>query len=421
MKETTFKIIFLLFCATITSCNGVQSIATSPVPSFDVQVQTPTTTRSPIPSASVPTVTPITATPTRNLDELTPTPSQSPISQIEQRCITTTRSSVMEVMTEGTIFLARYQRPVGGFANLMILNSQDKFRLLNLPEFYGWWAVSPDNRWLTYWDGHNLNIVSSEEVIEASHPFNDRWFGIQRWLDSRRIVINHTLQTPIGLDVFNPFENEVLTLEPGFKDFWKYDFESSGWRVWKLVYDPTLTRVAYIRDANGPEFVLYDLKKDRILWQLKRGSIGLNDPPEWSADGKQLEVIASNDPEDNFKRFQLFTLNFDGTPTQWVDIPSDITFSSNTGAKWSPDNQSIAFYGKSLYVLDMKNHQLVDYCIPPNPDKGTGYIVWAPDSTQLIYIRAEMPGLLVDLKKGFAVSITDDPLTTALGWLKNDH
>lgn len=322
-----------------------------------------------------------------------------------------------EFLSDEILVLARYQRPVGGFWDMMIMKPHDSPRLLKLPVIYGSGTVSPDHRWIYYrGEDKQLHVISSSGEIHTSQPVKDYWFGSLGWLDNHRIVFLRTKQKPIGLDIFDPFTGELQTVEPDFKDFWFYDFEASGWRVWKLVVDPTLTRVGYMRDANGPVFTLVDLENNTTLWEWDRGSIGLGDPPVWSPDGKQLAVIASGDPQDNISRFQIFTVDPQGHATQWVDIPSSIAFDKK-GTQWSPDGRYIAFYGKSLYVLDLKKRQLVDFCIQPNPGDSTGSITWSPNSKKLIYQRYQMPGLLVDIEKGIAAMVSDDPQIFTLGWL----
>jgi hypothetical protein len=350
----------------------------------------------------------------------TPVPQSSllPIRVIEQHCAVEKELPASDFISEGVIFLEKYQSVIGGIANLMMLRSKEKETFLNIPEVYGLAGISNDKRWLAYWDSENLNIISSKGNVQIAHHFNHQWFGSYGWLDDRRIVFAHAKRKPVGVDIFDPFENKIQTVEPGFKDIYDYDFESSGWRVWKLVVDPTLTRAAYMRDAGGPEFVIWDLARDKEIWHLKRASIGLNDPPEWSSDGKRLEVIVANEPEEKFERFHLYTIDQNGLPTEWVDVPTAITF-GQSGAQWSPDGRYIAFHGESLYVLDMEKQKLIDYCLPPNPNyQGYGEIIWSPNSKQLIYQRYEMPGLIVDLDQDITVPLSDDPLIEAVGWLE---
>jgi hypothetical protein len=418
MKTLFFTIFFLsLF---LVSCSGENATAKNPVPSRVALQSTPTPSSIELHTqTNVNDLTPVSTITITKSVSLTPVPSKLPIRSVEKRCAAISKVPASEIISNGIVVLAKYQRPVGGTANLMVLKPRNNLSPLNLPEYGGGSAVSPDKRWLSYWSGEKLIVISSDGTTQVTYPMNNQWLGTQGWLDTSRIVFVRGGQTPIGLDIFAPFENKLQPLVPNFTDFWKYDFESSGWHVWKLVYDPTLTRVAYIRDNEGPEFVLFDLEKGSALWQLKRGSIGLDDPPKWSSNGKLLEVIASGDPEDKFNRFQLFTINYDGNAIQWVDFPNDIAFGSR-GAQWSPDNRYIAFHGKSLYILDMVNRKLIDYCIPPNPDQqDLGDIVWSPDSKQLIYQRDEMPGLLIDLERNITASISNDAQTVVVGWLKD--
>lgn len=309
---------------------------------------------------------------------------------------------------------------------MMILTAEDKSLrpLLDLPGYYGSGKVSPDNKHFAYWDSKDLVILLPDGSIQFIQAWNDRWRSIQGWLDNQQIIFTHWKETQISLDLYNPFNNQTQILSPQLSDIHRFSFESSGWPIWKLVYNSDLTRLVYMRDHGGiisPELVLNDLTTNETLWELARSSPGIKHMPVWSPNGEELAVAASDDPEDNFKRFQLFLITQNGKAQQWIDIKADLGF-GNDQLVWSPDNKYLAFFGHTLYILDITKRRVIDFCIPYTQSDNTinfdaDRIIWSPDNKKVIFQREDAPAVLIDLLNDIAFPLGTDPSIKPVGWL----
>ncbi len=188
---------------------------------------------------------------------------------------------------------------------------------------------------------------------------------------------------------------------------------------WKVVYDSTLTRLAYMRD-DGPTFVLWDLQNNQAIWTLKKYSVK-STPPMWSPDEMQLAVVAMNQPEDNWDRLELFLVTRDGQAQKWVDLQGYHPTTGQGTLRWSPNGRYIAFwewsYKAPILILDTIKKQLLDYCIIGAA--GYGDFVWSPDSTQVTVTRYEAPSIVIDVEKGIASQITQDWHFRPVGWMVN--
>jgi WD40 repeat protein len=321
-------------------------------------------------------------------------------------------------------------------SQLMGLTSQSREPqiLPDLPKSDSNGAVSPNGKWLAYSGDMILYILSSDGKIEASLPRNAQWRRFQGWLDNERIVFDRGERIPVAVNVVNPFTGEDQYMMPRFKDFYTYTFEDSGWFTWKLVYDPTLTRVAYMRDngesqGKSPSLVLVDLENNQTLWELERYSPGEWLMPTWSPDGSQMAAYAADDPQDDYKRFQLFTVDRMGQATQWIDVrKAGIVGGIGTEMKWSPDGRYLAFFGgeRGIYILDMLEHRVLDYCLPYSTYSGavesqaTDVILWSPDSKQVLYQRYDAPAVVIDLESNRAAQLVENASIRPIGWLKSE-
>lgn len=189
-----------------------------------------------------------------------------------------------------------------------------------------------------------------------------------------------------------------------------------------MVYDPTLTRVAYTAGKEPDlSLVLWDLESKRELWRLTKHSTVFIQP-EWSPDGTHLAAVALNDYEDNWDRFELYLVSRDGQATQWIDLRGYYVNSSVT-LKWSPDGRYVAIVpvgsAKTVLILDIASQQLVDYCISANAfaDGYQAQIVWSPDSTQVIVPNQDTSAIVIDLKRKSAAYIVQDKDYKPVGWL----
>jgi hypothetical protein len=354
----------------------------------------------------------------------TMTPILLPLTSFEQHCITIEDTLPADFLTAGWIVVDKEEL---NYSELMRFTSKggEPQPLPGLPK-NGSSEISPNGNWLAYYSGdRELYILSSNAKIVASYPMNDQWNRIQNWLGNDRIDFSRIEWMPVAVDIFNPFTGEDRYLTPAFIDIYQYSFEKSGpFRVhtWKLVYDPTLTRVAYMRDNgewNNPSLVLIDLENNKTLWELSRPSPGEWHMPGWSPDGSLLAAYALNDEVDNDRRFQLFTIDREGNAVQWIDMRTDEI--KGNDIRWSPDSRYLAFFGNSIYILDIQERRVFDYCLPVKLDlpiyQPIEIFFWSPDSTQGILQPYGAPAVAIDLESGRAIQLLTDPNLHVVGWM----
>ncbi len=321
---------------------------------------------------SVPTakqITPsLTNLPTqRPSSTLTSTLPALPLHEFERRCPEMMDSLPVGFLTEGILFLREYQDI--NF-NDVILTSQDE-HLQPSPypqnEVYG---ISPDGEWIIFTQKGDLKVQSYDGKKQFTYHRKDEWDGIQAWLNPDQLVIKYQTKSD-AVDVLDLMTGKIEVISLGFTDRYIYDREMLGWPVWKLVPDPSLTRVAYMRDYGNGEFppglVLVDLEKSLTLWELKRFSPGDRHIPVWSPDGEWMAVATDDSgPDDNAFHSEIYTVNRDGQAVHWLDVKSENDGLFGNELRWSPDGRYMAIYGESLYLIDTLTKQAFDLCIPVN-------------------------------------------------------
>ena len=164
-------------------------------------------------------------------------------------------------------------------------------------------------------------------------------------------------------------------------------------------------------------FVLWDLQTNRELWSLNKNSV-IHTEPAWSPDGKWLAVVAMDDAEDNFDRFQLFLVDRDGrVAQQWIDLRGGKGIGAGE-LKWSPDGRYLALGGNPLTVLDTSTRQLVDYCIHFTMDfLYYNYLYWSPNSKQLVFHPYEKPVTVIDVERNLSSQVVENVIWNPIGWL----
>lgn len=375
-----------------------------------------TVTYSPTASAtatSVPSSTPLPLTET-------PTPVTLPLRTFTKRCLNVEHATTKGFLSEGTIFLRNFDSD----EILLLTSSDEEPRLLTgVPEGTPD-GVSQNWAWMFYGDSV---IASNGELVTTPHR-NNQWGNLQSWLDSERIIFQGPTRKSEMLYIYNPFTQQEQIFAPKITDRYQYSRELSGWPVWKFVPDPTLTRMAYVRDGQHllPELVLMDLENGKTLWTLDRVSPGERHIPVWSPDGSQLAVISDDyQSVSEAYRWEVFTVNREGESTHWTDIhvkPEGLYWLLGEQVAWSPDGRYIAFYSESLYILDTVSRQAVDYCIPYIAQTGNFMnvrrtIIWSPDSRQMIFQPGTYQAVVIDIENDRAIQLGDDIALEPLGWI----
>lgn len=370
--------------------------------------------------------------PTKNLtEEISPTVTPTgmiatpalPLHTFSRKCVEIQDPLPPGFLTGGVVILKEEKYPESVYYLLDAQTGQPQSPP-NFPKG-GSYGVSPDGKWLAFSADEGLLILGSSGEIRASQPYQDRWNGVQSWLDSERLVMVYAEKSPIRVDILNVFSGEIQTLEPGYDDIYVFSIESPGptsWYVWKLVYSPDLTRLVYLRQAEegGMNMVMVDQVTNKTIWVYPSPNGADLYMPVWSPDGNQL-LFVSYDWDTPFK---LITVNRKGKATPWIDLEQPPSMLNDW--TWSPNNRYIAFMGESLYVLDTETRQVTDYCI--NRITGLGKkiggkflsVFWSPDSKQILFQRLDAPAVVIDLELGAAAQLVDTTDLRPIGWMVSE-
>jgi dipeptidyl aminopeptidase/acylaminoacyl peptidase len=323
-------------------------------------------------------------------------------------------------------------------AKLQLLTSKELgfSSLSGVPSFYEG-ISSPNGEWLAYISANDqpaetwvLVVVSAGGQVSFSKSLSslvpwDPSLGFRfKWLDNQQVIVKDPQFGSVTFSIINPFtlQRQQLTLE--LPDLFAKDPDHLSKEIaWGAAPDPTLTRAAYLRRRVDPvadwyNLVLWDLETGKELWVLNKGTTQFTEPV-WSPDGGQLAVVALNEGEDNYDRFELFIVSRDGQAQKWVDIKGYYPDALSGRLKWSPNGRYIAFTlkwgGRPLLILDTQQKEVLDFCISGGASHSD--VIWSPDSTQLILPRQSEPFIVIDLERRVAAQIVPDANFRPVGWL----
>ncbi len=363
-----------------------------------------------------------------------PSPTMRSNEGVQQHCLTV-ETSLQPILIPGDRIV------LGSPSKLYILDSQDReVRPWNTatPGLFGAMTVSPDQRILAseharyndegkYIDKELLLLAADGEQQRAISWDKD-WGHMLSWLDNERLVIVPISRPEGTVFILNVFTGQEQELLPPFPDV--YNIYPPGLWGSKAVYDPSLTRVAYLRDSmtEGLGVVLWDLQAKQELWHLNHSEI-IRNQPKWSPNGKQLAIAAPI--TDEWYHYELFAVSRDGQAMPLTNLTAAYPVAVIGNFSWSPDGRYIAFWldnrqtteqvyqGEYLLVLDTTARQVTDYCIPGNVMGGAAPPIWSPNSQQLIvenFYEANVSRVvLVDIVQNFAAQIAED--LEPVGWM----
>lgn len=406
-------------------------------------------TQSPSSTPSLPpTLTPTaTITPT-STPTFTPTPTPY---EIKKSCVTFRDINPAELIRGGVIiwkpemgtaFARDYSDP---------LSKDQPFKKYNLRG----WYVSPDYTKIMYvW---YYKPLDRSVWIIASPTGQEIWFKVDDdpkfnfflWFDNERLLATEDFP---NFSLLNYLTGEKQKIDLQFPDFAEdaFDFVGGmGWDYPMFLFNPQLTRVLYpAEDDNDPwnyyPVYFYSTETNEILASWKTQNL-YGSTPIWDSRGEVVYFAANLEEDEDYTNrdyiTDFYSVNMRGeiTPITHFGMSMNrneqqfvIDENYNQGFYLSPDNQWIAlwYWGPSrpepavyshLAVLDIKNQTVTDLCIDR---KGNTYILWSPDSTQLIvynesghWPRPPIEILLIDLPTNTAVRFDLDLIPVA--WLKS--
>lgn len=313
-------------------------------------------------------------------------------------------------------------------------------------------TVSPGGRLLAYnrvsYDSQGeitadkLEIVDADGTVRAGMLWQKGWAGFH-WLDEERLVIlvasTNLLERESSLSylVVYPFtgQQEPITATP--PDVYDID-PVPYWNGWgPQVYEPTLTRVAYLQLVDGVEWAhaLWDRQSAQTLVSFR--TFDPERQPVWSPSAAQF-VLAGNPIENRaWPKFELYAFDRAGGMRKLTNLTARYPTTYIQSYSWSPDERYIAFWlntdiqldqdqhfgQQTLAVLDTQTLHVTNYCLPGDFSTSRAVLVsapiWSPDSQQLLvehrYSEQASRVILVDLVREFAAQIADN--AEPVGWM----
>lgn len=245
--------------------------------------------------------------------------------------------------------------------------------------------------------------------------------------------------------VLNPFVDEQQKLTFHSPKLYSLEYPPNWRGAGPIIYDPSLQRAA-IAGINDVYF-LADVENGRILASIQSISFlqFSTRSPQWSPDGTQVIIAASNAPLMDFKNDELFSVNRDGIVTKLTEFNNLSITLGITRYGWSPDGRYIAFLfvlspsqhaGEQLALLNTNTAQLYTYCIQADTtgnyrknlngfydDQIYSGVIWSPNSKQMIVENRietnQSKIILVDLEQNTAFDIIDKENLQPIGWMVN--
>lgn len=437
--------ILLFFAFVLTSCLP-QVVPNVPVVQHqETPIRTPEPTNTIKPSPSVTTTVTVTA---------------SPSSRLQKNCVSISSAFDGKAIDGTAVFLDHLGQSI-------VLMGENNLQIPG--KFEGnpgnsEQSVSPDGDLLIYRQSKYktaqskiVTVTSSGQVVH-DFPEQDNWVSGVAWLSDEYIrypIETNSEQIKLyALNIQTGQLHELRTDLPNIADTDNGypDWGVDSWLIYfgikkgvNIVYDPSLTRVAYPKTLASSPFYpvsLYDVQTGKELAIL---DIAAGNDAKWSPDGKYFSIIGS---EQSTLKKDIYVVSRDGgqfTPlTNLAKLYPKLILRSYS---WSPDSQKIAFWidadgadnteanDNSLILLDIATKQMVDLCI-----KGYGngqYLsyevnssvsfmmhgqpVWSPDGKKLLVTQYDADtqkiiDLLIDLenKTAYQVAVDIEPI----GWMK---
>ena len=292
--------------------------------------------------------------------------------------------------------------------------------------------ISPNGDYLAYIEsiendsgyvGRIIRVVDSEGVVLANQLINfDILFREWRWLDNERIEFNvQSITTKDGtVAIYYPFKDEWQYLSNTLPDFYQYfDFVLSP-TSWLVEYSANLEQAIYlgiIDESVGP--ILWDVNLDKVIWQTSAPN-ALTRVPRWSISGDKVAI-----PQDD----NLYIIDIDGKITVTPDLGQDYAIMRIT---WAPDGNHIALlvrYSQPeiehyIMLYDVKNNQVIDYCIESGNLLSVRSPLWSNNSRFLFsYLgttadkKLQNSPILIDTKKNSVYLLSNELIP--LAWMNS--
>jgi hypothetical protein len=343
------------------------------------------------------------------------------------------------------------------------------FQLMNADSLYIFYTdnlgivkkVSPDGKHIVYSrpigdidGGLRLMDSNGKLLVEFQDHFDHKWAYDFSWQNEQQLrMVTSDLKHQVYVWMFSPITQEQTELKtdwagayypatphPDQVANWKFDRKSieSGYVYGaNVLYDPTLTRVAYPKD--GGDVAVVDVQSGKELAHANFQDWG--SLPSWSPDGEYLTILNREGTVDNF--YLVFR---DGEEFQPITAFASLSdFVSVPEYTWSPNSQQIAFWLKvdddrqqdgtqsELAVLDIPTRQIKRLCIQGISSNDGEPLsmnhpapIWSPDGRYIMITQWDDPAtpkgyyvLAIDTETGSIEKVSEN--TAPIGWMTKDQ
>lgn len=376
MKSSMTHLLFVVVVFVLASCiTSVQDVARTPT----ITVTNPKVTRI---SPATPTIADVTPT----IADVEPIETPDATS-----CPEPIEKSPEEFLeASAIIFLPRAYKS-DALAQFYLLGSQtmtlQPFLSTTVPTLIGEKMVSPDNKWLAFYDSGQLTLTTSnpnDKLVVSVNSIPWDW-GLEGWSSDGQNLLNllvdtseNALPVPETLYIYNPFtqENRSLKLEIPSKLAW---FWAQPYSHFHVQYSPQLDQAVYLE--NPSTMVIVTLNDNKEIGRVMGENLDLY-VPKWSPSGEFLAFVFSAE----FNKIGLIDRNGEELKPNIVANGSILSFD------WSPNGRYLAYWSIALsesilklYIYDLLTQQSFDTCV--TEPMGSGYgseLIWAPSGQQFI-------------------------------------
>ncbi len=283
-----------------------------------------------------------------------------------------------------------------------------------------YFAISPNGVWMSYrlteMDPASKKLKSKRLIVTSKSdnktnifPWDDNWVYMY-WINNEELLITSIENESIILTMFNPFTKNKNTLSTSFPEQTIGSDISFWMRTGDFRFNPNVTFVIYRGYDTSNNYTLYSLTENRIKARIHSYETQSN-IPVWSFDGNNV-AIALGKLINNKIIEDLYLYSKDGISEKVTDFVSEGFQYVNIGfISWSPDDRFLAFWVKkdqdtnySLFVYDVENDLLKDYCIMGDfggifqlvigiSDHFTSPL-WSPDGNNILISRRDEDNVL---------------------------
>lgn len=245
-------------------------------------------------------------------------------------------------------------------------------------------------------------------------------------LDDEHIVLRDNKRIDnLYLVLLNITTGNLETFSPSFSSiyseiFWKPDGISRilnpiPW--YEHQFSPNNSQVfLFVSNSSGMKYILWDNKRERIIWEKPALSPSPL-KPQWSSLSDKIAYVDNED---------LIILTKNGEENHLL-LPSGKYLPAYMPFKWSPNGSLLAFWiGDSsrrddaiqsfqFVVYDTKSNQMINTCIVSEGRNGEFF--WSPDGKQIVVSEKSNQYLLLNIQEEHAFRFNFEQ-GEIIGWMK---